>query len=84
MRAIAFCDIETKWTDEYNTTPTVVNFAVIFFENDNGERNWIVSGGDNMKTFDKTSYPAQCEIWKHTGLLPKWAKDPLAEKLCRD
>lgn len=83
MRAIAFGDIKTTWTDGYDNK-TIVHYAVIFFENDLEERKWTVSGGDDIKTFNKTSYPTQCEIWKHTGLLPEWAKDPLAEKLCRD
>ena len=84
MRVIAFADLETNWIDGYDNK-TIVHFAVIFFENDNGVRYWTVSGGNNRgSTFENTSYPIQCEIWKHTGLLPEWAKDPLAENLCRD
>jgi len=76
--AIAFGEIEVHWT---NSTFTV--FSIIFFENDNNKRKWTVSGGGSGRNFHNTQYYAPCQTWKHTGLLPEWAKDPLAEKLMR-
>lgn len=77
-RAVAFGEIHVPWTDGTSTV-----FSVIFFENDNGERKWIVSGGSSDQKLYNTKYYAPCETWKHVGLLPEWAKDPVAEKLCR-
>ena len=78
-RAIAFGEIEVNWTSGAFTV-----YSVIFFENDNGKRKWTVSGGGDKNIFSNTQYYAPCVTWKHTGLLPEWAKDPVAEKLCRD
>ena len=78
FRAIAFAELEVSWTDDTSNI-----FSVIFFENGNDKRKWIVSGGRESQNFYNTSYHAPCETWKHTGLLPEWAKDPLAEKLMR-
>ena len=79
-RAIAFGEVQVIWRDESFTI-----FSVIFFENDNGKRKWTVSGSRMHRArFYKTSHYAPCETWKHTGLFPTWAKDPVAEKLCRD
>ena len=77
-RATQFGEVNIDWTDGSFTV-----FSVIFFENDNGKRKWTVSGGSYGETFSNTSYYAACEIWKHTGLFPEWAKDPVAEKLSR-
>ena len=77
-RAIAFGEVHVDWVGG-----TFTNFSVIFFENDNGKRKWTTSGGSAGEYFSSTTHKAACEIWKHTGLLPKWAKDPLAEKLSR-
>ena len=77
-RAIAFGELKVDWVGG-----TFTIFSVLFFENDNGKRKWIVSGGGGGEYFSNTSYKAACEIWKHTGLLPTWAKDPVAEKLSR-
>ncbi len=78
-RAIAFGEVRVEWTGG-----TFTVFSIIFFENDNGNRKCTVSGGNRQNAFDNTSYYAPCRTWEHTGLLPKWAKDPVAEKLCRD
>lgn len=77
-RAIAFGEVHVDWRGGSFT-----NFSVLFFENDNGKRKWTASGGGRGEYFSSSSYKAACEIWRHTGLLPKWAKDPLAEKLSR-
>ncbi len=76
-RTVRFGEVHVNWMDE-----TASNYSIIFFENDNGKRKYTVSG-NKTKYFYKTKYYPPCETWKHTGLLPKWAKDPLAEKLCR-
>ena len=57
-------------------------YSIIFFENDNGKREYTVKGSLSCY-FDKTPQFSHCETWKHTGLFPEWAKDPLAEKLMR-
>lgn len=77
MRAIAFGDLEIAWVNGGHSF-----FSVVFFENDNSERKYIVKG-ENLHSFPNTSHFSKCEIWKHTGLLPEWAKDPMAEKLIR-
>ena len=78
MRVIAFGETRVSWKDGGFTV-----FSVIFFENDNGKRKWTVEGAKSGQRFHNTSYYAPCQTWKHTGLLPEWAKDPLAEKLSR-
>jgi len=55
---------------------------VAFYENDNGRRRYTTKGGSSH-FFDDTRGFIDCEIWTDTGLLPTWAKDPLAEKLSR-
>ena len=77
-RAIAFGEIEVNWTSGAFTV-----YSVIFFENDNGKRKYTISGYNSLSFHNTRSY-APCETWRHTGLLPTWAKDPLAEKLIRD
>ena len=57
-------------------------YSIMFYENDNGKREYTVKGSLTC-FFDKTPQFSQCETWKHTGLWPDWAKDPLAEKLCQ-
>ena len=57
-------------------------YSIIFFENDNGKREYTVKGSLTCY-FDKTPHFAHCETWVHTGLFPEWAKDALAEKLSR-
>ena len=57
-------------------------YSIIFYENDYGKREYTVKGSLSCY-FDKTPQFSQCETWKHTGLWPDWAKDPLAEKLCQ-
>ena len=78
-RAIAFAELPIKWTDGTTTV-----FSIVFFENDNDERRWTISGNENERRgFSPSGQHASCETWRHTGLLTEWAKDPLAEKLCR-
>ena len=77
MRSIGFGDLEITWVSGGHSF-----FSVVFFENDNGKRKYVVKGG-NLCSFLNTSHYSKCEIWKQTGLLPKWAKDPIAEKLSR-
>ncbi|KKM69584.1 hypothetical protein LCGC14_1449340 [marine sediment metagenome] len=77
-RVIAFGEVKVNWVGGNSTV-----FCIIFFENDNGKRKWTSSGGGRSEYFSNTSYQAACEIWKHTGLFPEWAKDPVAEKLSR-
>ncbi len=77
-RAVAFGEVNVDWDGGSFTI-----FSVLFYENNNGKRKWTTSGGDRSKCFSNTSYKAACEIWRHTGLLPIWAKDPIAEKLSR-
>ncbi len=77
-RAIAFAEVQANWKGGTSTL-----YSVVFFENDNGDRKWIESGGQANESFMVTTYYAPCETWRHTGLLPEWAKDPLAEKLSR-
>jgi len=78
MRAIAFGEIRVTWADG-----TFTVFSIIFFQNDNGKRKWTAEGAKKRQKFYNTQYYAPCQTWKHTGLLPEWAKDPLAEKLSR-
>ena len=73
---IAYGELCISWTNAPNSI-----FSVIFHENDN-KRLYNVSGRD-VEMFDKTTQYAECETWLHTGLLPDWAKDPVAEKLSR-
>ncbi|KKM69587.1 hypothetical protein LCGC14_1449370 [marine sediment metagenome] len=77
MKAVRYGELRINWT----AGPSSV-FSVIFYEDDNGKREYRVNGRDT-KLFDKTDEYAQCETWKHTGLFPDWAKDPIAEKLSR-
>lgn len=78
MRAVRFGEPVVQWT---NGSATV--YSIIFFENDNGKRKYTVKG-DRLGLFEKSMQFAHCETWKHTGLFPEWAKDPVAEKLSRD
>ena len=79
FRAIAFSEQNFGWTDGTFTT-----FSIVFFENNNGNRKWTVTGSNaEQNGFRKSPQYASCETWRHTGLLPEWAKDPLAEKLMR-
>ena len=78
FRAVRFAELRIRWmSDSCDTT-----LSVIFYENGNGRRKYIVSG-HNQKHFCRTEYYAPCETWLHTGLFPEWSKDPLAEKLSR-
>ena len=75
---------ELSVTFHFNdSSDLVAQYSVIFFEQEDGEREYTVKGSHTM-WFDRTTYFAQCETWKYTGLFPEWAKDPLAEKLSRD
>lgn len=76
MRAVAYGELCIGWTSAPNSI-----FSVIFYEDDN-KKLYRVSGRD-APMFDKTTEYAECETWLHTGLLPEWAKDPIAEKLSR-
>jgi len=55
---------------------------VAFYENDNGRRRYTVKGATTY-LFEDTYEYFHCQIWLDTGLLPEWAKDPMAEKLMR-
>ena len=77
MRVIAFGELGIQWTEGPESI-----FSIIFYENDDHEREYKVTGRD-IRLFDKIREYAQCETWEHTGLLPDWAKDPVAEKLSR-
>jgi len=77
FRTVAFAEVNIKWAD--STTSRVI---VFFLENDNEKRKYTLKGyGSHV--FEQTHYYGPCEIWNRTGLLPEWAKDPLAEKLSR-
>lgn len=78
MRPVRFGEPIVQWT---NGCATI--YSVIFFENDNGKRDYTVKG-NLCDQFKKCMPFAQCETWKHTGLWPDWAKDPVAEKLSQD
>ena len=77
MRVIAYGELSIKWTKGPESI-----FSIIFYENDNHEREYKITGRD-IQMFDKVREYAECETWQHTGLLPTWAKDPVAEKLSR-
>lgn len=77
MRVIAYGELNIKWTKGPDSI-----YSVIFYDNDDNERQYKVAGRDT-ELFDKIREYAHCETWKHTGLLPEWAKDPVAEKLSR-
>jgi len=77
MRTIAFGEPKVEWDDG-----EIHLYSIVFFENDNGKRKYIVKGR-NLSSFHVTDPYIACETWKHSGLLPEWAKDPMAEKLMR-
>ena len=77
MRTIAFGEPKAEWSDG-----DINLYSIVFFENNNGKRKYIVKGR-NLSSFHRTDFYVACETWKHTGLLPTWAKDPVAEKLSR-
>ena len=77
MRVIAFGEPKVKWNDGDSHL-----YSIIFYENDNGERKYTVKGR-NLVSFRRSWCYIPCETWKSTGLLPNWAKDPVAEKLSR-
>lgn len=72
MRMVRFGELVVDW----------VVYSVVFYENDNGRRKYTVSSAYTYR-FKRTIQFAHCETWKRTGLLPVWAKDPIAEKLTR-
>lgn len=78
FRAVGFAEIQITWT-----IAGKIPYSIIFFENDNCKRKYRVSGANHSRDFHRSSYYPPCETWKHTGLFPEWAKDPLAEKLSR-
>ena len=78
-QAIAYAELKVEWLGGGYTY-----FSVVFYDGeDANERKWIVASGNNSGMFGNTAYFAPCETWRHTGLLPEWAKDPIAEKLTR-
>ena len=77
FRTVRFAELPIDWTDGRHSV-----LSIIFYENDNGERKYIVSGLHSSH-FPNTTFYAPCQTWKHTGLFPEWSKDPLAEKLSR-
>ena len=77
MRPIAFGEPIVKWSDGDRNL-----YSIVFFENDNGKRKYKVKGR-NLASFNQSYCYVPCETWVGTGLLPEWAKDPLAEKLSR-
>ena len=77
-RAVRFGECEVHYKDGSFTL-----FSVIFYENDNGNRKFVISGEKKQYTFNNTNFYAPCVTWKATGLFPEWSKDPLAEKLSR-
>jgi len=80
MRVIAFGEPTIDWVDLNRST----SYSVVFYENDNGKREYTVKSQNHIgNEFSSTKFGIHCETWKHTGLLPKWAKDPIAEKLSR-
>lgn len=78
MRVIAFGEPVIKWIDGRSTL-----YSIIFYENDNGKRKYTVKDQNYIGSFSSTRHSIHCETWKRTGLLPEWAKDPIAEKLSR-
>lgn len=78
MRATAFGEPTIKWVSGHSTL-----YSVVFYENDNGKRKYTVECQNYIGNFSSTLQHIHCETWKRTGLLPDWAKDPLAEKLSR-
>ena len=77
MRVIAFGEPKITWSDGDSNT-----FSIVFYQNDNGKREYTIKGR-NSSHFRGCRYYVPCETWKSTGLLPSWAKDPVAEKLTR-
>ncbi len=82
MRVVRYGEITAVFSTSHSIGEMTGQYSIIFFENDNGKREYIVKGSLSCY-FDKTPYFTHCETWKHTGLLPEWAKDPVAEKLSR-
>ena len=76
MRVVKFAELQVNWRGSHRF------YSIIFFENDNGKREYTVKGSLTI-FFDETPQFSQCETWVHTGLFPEWAKDPVAEKLSR-
>ena len=79
MRVVAFGEPTITWTNVGRDTL----YSVVFYENNNGERKYTVKSQNDIGEFGRTIFAIHCETWKRTGLLPAWAKDPIAEKLCR-
>ena len=82
MRVIRYAEMTVVFSTSHSNGGMTGQYSIIFFENDNGKREYTVKGSLSCY-FDRTPYFSQCETWVHTGLLPEWAKDPLAEKLMR-
>ena len=72
MRVIAFGKLEFHGSRCY----------VVFYQNNNDKRKYKMKGNDSGM-FKHSSKYVDCNIWADTGLLPTWAKDPVAEKLSR-
>ncbi len=72
MRVVAFGELEIYDVPCY----------VVFYVNDNDRRKYTIKG-NSSRYFKDTRGFIHCEIWVDTGLLPTWAKDPVAEKLMR-
>lgn len=82
--AVRFGELSATFTFNSDTSDNLIaQYSVIFFEYEDGKREYTVKGS-YVQYFNKTTYFLHCETWKYTGLFPEWAKDPLAEKLCRD
>ncbi len=79
MRTIAYGEPEVLWNGGGNTL-----FSIIFYENNHGKRKYTVEQQNyQYGHFHYTHEHIHCETWIKTGLLPSWAKDPIAEKLVR-
>ena len=78
MRVVGFGEPTIKWRSGHQTL-----YSIVFYENDNGKRKYTVRAQNHIGDFNVTHQSIHCETWKRTGLLPEWAKDPLAEKLTR-
>lgn len=77
-RAIAFGEPTIKWRCGSQTL-----YSIVFYENDNGKRKYTIQGQNDIGDFSTSYQYIHCKTWERTGLLPSWAKDPVAEKLSR-
>lgn len=71
MRIVGFGEPSVTWSGGHQ-----VLYSIVFYENGYGKRKYTIEEQNTRYGwFYETQERIQCETWKRTGTLPKWAVD---------